>query len=133
MSYTTKDVEKKVLGVRNAAPIGLAYRSNLYAKLKEKILGKKYALSLVFSDLKTIQKLNIAYRGKDYVPNVLSFPLSPTSGEIYICPEIAAKEAAEYGHTAAEHIKYLYIHGCLHLKGLPHGPEMDRLEKKYML
>jgi probable rRNA maturation factor len=100
--------------------------------LKEKILGKKYSLSLVFSDPTTIQKLNVTYRDKDYVPNVLSFPLSKTSGEIYICPSVAKKEAAEYDHTPAEHLRYLYIHGCLHLKGLPHGKEMDRLEKKYM-
>jgi probable rRNA maturation factor len=105
---------------------------SVYAELKTKILGKKYDLSLVFSTPSAIQKLNAVYRGKDYVPNVLSFPLTPTVGEIHICKSVAKKEAAAYGHTADEHIYYLFIHGCLHLKGLPHGKEMDRLEKKYM-
>jgi rRNA maturation RNase YbeY len=103
-----------------------------YTSLALKILGKSYSLSLVFSDSTTIQKLNVQYRGKDYIPNVLSFPLSKTSGEIYICPMVAKKEAKEYGNTYEEQLRYLFIHGCLHLKGLPHGKEMDRLEKKYM-
>jgi probable rRNA maturation factor len=104
----------------------------MYAALAAEILGGDYSLSLVFSDEATIQQLNVTYRAKDYVPNVLSFPLLPGTGEIYICPEVAAKESAEYGHTPAEQIQYLFVHGCLHLKGLPHGKEMDRLEKVYM-
>ena len=120
ISYTSKKIE-------NVFPIGTAYQ-----RLSEKILSKKYTLSLVLTDPKTIQKLNVQYRRKDYVPNVLSFPLSKTEGEIYICPDVAKNEAAEYGHSVADHIRYLYIHGCLHLKGLPHGKEMGQLEKKYL-
>jgi rRNA maturation RNase YbeY len=103
-----------------------------YRTLAENILGPAYTLSVVFSNEQTIQKLNVQYRKKDYVPNVLSFPLSPTAGEVYICPRIARDEAAQYMHTPEEHMRYLYIHGCLHLQGLDHGAQMDRLEKKYM-
>lgn len=136
-SYSTPAVEKQVrrLASHKHTVSERASRASFEARLRDvaqKILGASYELSLVFSDETTIQQLNVQYRQKDYVPNVLSFPLSDTAGEIYICPTIAEKEAPQYTHTPSEHMRYLCIHGCLHLTGLDHGAKMDRLEKKYM-
>lgn len=100
--------------------------------LKDRILGSTYELSLVFADASFAQQLNVSSRGKDYTPNVLSFPLTSTSGEIYICPAVALLEAGTYEHAPIEHLAYLFIHGCLHLTGLDHGKEMDRLEQHYL-
>jgi len=103
-----------------------------YETIKNDILGKRYQLSLSFVGETRAQRLNQTYRKKDYVPNVLSFPLTDTTGEIIIAPKIATKEAQKFSMTPTGYQGFLFIHGCLHLKGYGHGDTMDRLEKKYV-
>jgi len=103
-----------------------------YQKIKDAILGSSYELSLAFVGTKRAQKLNQAYRNKGYVPNVLSFPLDKKTGEIVICPEIAYPEAKDFSLSTDGYIAFLFIHGCLHLKGHDHGDTMERLEKRFM-
>ncbi len=103
-----------------------------YQKMKEAILGKKYELSVAFVGTKRAQKLNVAYRQKTYVPNVLSFPLDATHGEIVLCPEIAYPEAKDFNLTKDGYIAFLFIHGLLHLKGHDHGDTMESLERRYV-
>jgi probable rRNA maturation factor len=103
-----------------------------FVAISEKILGKKYSLSLVFLGEKSAQKLNMEQRGKSYVPNVLSFPLSAKEGEIFICLKTIKKECKNFEMTPHEYEKFLFIHGCIHLKGLDHGPEMEKLENKFI-
>ena len=103
-----------------------------YADIAKTILGAKYDVSLVFVGADRAQAINQATRGKSYVPNVLSFPLIDSAGEIYICPVVAKKEASKFNLTPNGYIGYLFIHGCLHLKGLDHGEQMDKLETKYV-
>ncbi len=103
-----------------------------YEKIKQKILGNRYELSLVFVGKDKAASLNRTYRHKTYSPNVLSFPLSPTAGEIFICPYVAAREAAKYHLSPNGYVAYLFIHGCLHLKGYDHGDTMDALEQKFL-
>ncbi|MEZ4104502.1 MAG: rRNA maturation RNAse YbeY, partial [Candidatus Paceibacterota bacterium] len=80
-----------------------------YQSIKEVILGKKYELSLTFIGTKKAQKLNQQYRKKTYIPNVLSFPLDITHGEIFICPEISYKEADDFNLTKDGYIAFLFI------------------------
>lgn len=103
-----------------------------FVAISDKILGKKYNLSLVFVGEKSAQKLNIEHRKKDYIPNILSFPLSDNEGEIFICLNTIKKECKEYDMTPVQYEKFLFIHGCIHLKGLDHGPEMEKLENKFI-
>lgn len=103
-----------------------------YEEIKNAILGKRYVLSLSFVGGAQAQKFNIAYRQKDYVPNVLSFPLDETTGEIIICPMVAKKQAKDFDLSVDGYIAYLFIHGCVHLKGHDHGDTMDKLERKFM-
>lgn len=103
-----------------------------YNDIKDAILGKKYELSLTFIGTTRAQKLNVQYRKKNYTPNVLSFPLDSTHGEIYICPQIANKEAHEFNLSQRGYVGFLFIHGLLHLKGYKHGAKMETLEKRYL-
>ena len=93
-----------------------------FKKFKEKVLGKRYELDLVFVDSKTMKKLNKTYRHKNKDTNVLAFALSPGVGQIFLNPVFIKKER---GRPLA-----LYIHGLLHLKGYNHGRTMDIEEKK---
>jgi len=103
-----------------------------YETMKNDILGKRYNLSLQFVGPSRAKALNVAYRQKTYSPNVLSFPLTPDTGEIFICPQVAVKEAAKYSLSPTGYVAYLFIHGLLHLKGLDHGDEMEKLEQRYL-
>lgn len=103
-----------------------------YEAIAHTILGKRYDVSLVFIGDVRAQKLNQTSRGKGYTPNVLSFPLTDTAGEVYIAPTVAKREASKFDLSYQGYIGYLFIHGCLHLKGLDHGDEMDTLEQRYL-
>lgn len=102
-----------------------------FAEIKDKILGKKYELSLVFCGNRKSKELNKKYRNKDYTPNVLSFPLDKKSGEIFINPHVAKKEAPNFQKSYRDFVGFLFIHACLHLKGMEHGSTMDKTEKKF--
>ncbi len=104
-----------------------------FARIKEAILGADYDLSLVFVGDKESQAINIARRGKDYIPNVLSFelgidPLGRESGEIFINPLEASRQAESFGRSPSNMVAFLYIHALCHLKGMRHGSTMERME-----
>ena len=102
-----------------------------FEQIKIAVLGEHYDLSLVITSAQKTHTLNKKYRGKNKAANVLSFPLSPTSGEIFLSPEVAKKEASLFEKTYPKFLGVLFIHGLLHLKGLSHGSTMSRLEKKF--
>lgn len=89
-----------------------------------------YSLSLVFVGRTLAQRINSEARGKTYVPDVLSFPLDETHGEIYLCLPVAYQKAPQYDHTLNGHVGFLFIHGLLHLKGFTHGATMEAAERK---
>ncbi len=102
-----------------------------FSLMKESVLGKRYELSLVFTDTKFMQKLNRAYRGKNRPTDILSFPLSHQNGEIIICVAEACKEARKFGRLLPNFLAFLFIHGLVHLKGFRHGGKMERQELKF--
>ena len=72
--------------------------------------------------------LNNAYRGKDYATNVLSFPYESepvVTGDLVICTEVVAKEAAEQNRPLDAHYAHLTVHGMLHLQGWDHETDED--------
>lgn len=101
--------------------------------MKDAILGKDYTLTASFIPANTSRKLNKAYRGIDAPTDILSFPLSPHEGEIYINLPEARREAKKFEREFVNFIGFLFIHGLVHLSGLDHGREMEKLEKKYRL
>lgn len=100
--------------------------------IKRQILGDKYELSLVFCGGALSRRLNRTLRGKDRATNVLSFPLSKTSGEIFIDLSKARQELKKFDMNLPKFVAYLFIHGSLHLKGMSHGDKMEKLEHKIL-
>ena len=100
--------------------------------IKKKALGESYELSLVFVGHTASRRLNKSLRGKDRPTNVLSFPLSKTSGEIFIDLAQAEKEHSKFDMNFKKFVAYLYIHGLLHLKGMEHGAKMEKAEKRLL-
>jgi probable rRNA maturation factor len=101
-----------------------------FLAIKNKALGKKYNLSLVFVGNTRSQRLNQAYRGKNKPTNVLSFELDKTHGEIFIAPGVARKQAPSFERNFDNFIAFLFIHGLMHLKGMDHGSTMEKAEEK---
>lgn len=108
-----------------------------WQEAKNQVLGEKYELSLVFCGKALSKNLNKKYRNKDKSTNVLSFPNSKKSGEIFLDIETSKLEAKVLKKPFSKWLPYLYIHGLYHLSGLDHGKVMDkgeaRLVKKYSL
>ncbi len=110
-----------------------------YARALEAILPG-WEISLVFAGERRAQNLNIELRGKDYIPNVLSYETGTSerarsknrSGEIIICPAVAKRQAASYSLSYPAMIGFLFIHGCFHLKGMRHGATMEKQERELL-
>ncbi|MBC8465031.1 MAG: rRNA maturation RNase YbeY [Parcubacteria group bacterium] len=105
---------------------------SLFPDIKRDILGASYRLSLVFIGSTRSRNLNRTYCGKDKPGNVLSFPLEKNVGEIFIDLGKARKDAHRFQKGYNEFVTYVFIHGCLHLKGMDHGDAMERAEDRYM-
>ncbi len=104
-----------------------------FLDLKNKILGKKYNLSIAFVSPAIAQNLNIKYRNKNYVPNTLSFQLSKNSGEIILCRSVLRKQYKKFNMNYEKYLTFISIHSMLHLKGFKHGSTMENEEKKLLI
>ena len=102
----------------------------VFANMKEIVLGNDYELSLVIVGKDEIRKLNKSYRNLDEATDILSFPISEKEGEIFLCPEIALKEAPHFDRNCENFLKYLFIHGLTHLKGFKHSSKMELEEEE---
>ena len=103
----------------------------LLRPMKDKVLGSSYELSVVFCGTKRIRTLNRIYRQKDKATDILSFPLTKNSGEIFICLEKVKSKARQFDRPLQNHFIFLVIHGLLHLKGMVHGSRMESKEKEF--
>ena len=100
--------------------------------------GLKGQVNVLITTSAEMKSLNRRFRGKDKPTDVLSFPADPDiqkqlTGEIAISAEIATKNARALGHSPAEEVKILVLHGVLHLRGYDHecdNGQMARREKQ---
>jgi probable rRNA maturation factor len=103
-----------------------------------RVASLKGTLNVLITTSAEMKSLNRRFRGKDKPTDVLSFPAESDgkrqfAGEIAISAEIATKNAHVLGHSAAEEIKILVLHGILHLRGYDHehdNGQMARREKE---
>lgn len=102
-----------------------------FLRIKTAILGQRYNLSVAFVLPKEMRRLNRRYRNKDAATEILSFPLSESSGEIIFCQPEVQKKARLFNRTPRSFLLFLLIHGLLHLKGSRHGSKMEREEHKF--
>lgn len=102
-----------------------------FVEIKNQILGKEYDISLLFPTQEISIKLHKEYKNKNMPVNILSFPLGKADGEIILTLSQARKEAKNYLRSYHNHIIFLFIHGCLHLKGMDHSDRMEKEEDFY--
>lgn len=109
-----------------------AFLKALARKVFAKEKAKKRDVSVVFLKEKEAQALNKLYRGKTYVPNVLSFEMEELGlGEIVLCPKVISQDAKKYGITFKQELALVFVHGLLHLLGYSHK-EIEKKSKQYV-
>ena len=106
-------------------------------------ISEDVEISLTFVPKDAMADLNKKYREVEGPTDVLSFPMwedekgsfAPPNdwetlqlGDIVVCPDIVAKNAADNGKSFAEETALVTFHGCLHLIGYDHYTDERRDE-----
>ncbi|NLT29294.1 MAG: rRNA maturation RNase YbeY [Propionibacterium sp.] len=102
-------------------------------------------LSLLFVDEEAMTSYHEQWMGESGPTDVLSFPmdelrpgydpdddtgddLEVVLGDVVLCPQVTARQAAENGRRPEQETEYLMVHGILHLLGFDHDTDADRAE-----
>jgi len=111
------------------------------------------SLTIFYVDENEIKQINKNYRNIDKITDVISFRLidNPKNlpitkenflldydeasktiylGEIFICEQVATKQASEFENTPFREALELFIHGFLHILGCDHHEEKETLIMK---
>ncbi len=95
-------------------------------------IGISGEVEVLFTSDAELKRLNHSFRGKNKSTDILSFPTPPEiavhhAGDLAISLETAARQASQYGHTLAEELRILILHGLLHLSGLDHENDQGEM------
>ena len=96
-----------------------------------KILPRQnFSLDLTFVTNKEITELNKKHRGIDSPTDVISISYSDLTfdefiGEIFISLPFAKMQAEKIGNSLEEEVKFLFIHGLLHVFGFDHVKQKE--------
>ncbi|AOG60626.1 rRNA maturation factor [Spiroplasma helicoides] len=118
----------------------------IYAKLlastkKHLNIEQNLLLSVFFILPEKSLELNKKYRNKEYVGDVISFPIDDPLGiyqqlefreigDIFITYEEALNKAKNYDHKIEDEMAWLFVHGILHILGYDH--ETNEEDEKEM-
>jgi probable rRNA maturation factor len=125
--------------------------------LTEERVPEDAELSVIFVDEQAITDLNERFLGGAGPTDVLAFPMdddvvlggrqpdqggrgpgSPSEpgdppvvlGDVVVCPRIAENQAPEHGHSGADELALLVVHGVLHLLNYDHAEERESAAMK---
>jgi probable rRNA maturation factor len=89
-------------------------------------------VSVAFVGRTAISRMNRDFLGHEGPTDVISFGMGrtgkglPAIGDIYICPEVAKRNAGRAGVSVANELSRLVVHGSLHVAGLEHPDDESR-------
>jgi probable rRNA maturation factor len=125
-------LQKKVAGL-NEGTLG---RFVLRAR---KAVGLCAPVNVLVTSSAAVRVLNRQFRGKNKATDVLSFPSASTAmpsekrklaGDVAISADIARENSVRLGHSIAQEIKILALHGILHLAGFDHERDNGEMARK---
>ncbi len=121
-------LRKPVAGLTDTALAKFVARASRAIKLEG-------AVNVLVTGSSELRSLNRRFRAKDQPTDVLSFPPGPCfvnglAGDIAISADIAKENARRLGHSAAQEIKILALHGVLHLVGYDHESDQGAMAGK---
>lgn len=104
----------------------------------KRAVGLRGDVTVLITTSRELHALNRQFRHKNAPTDVLSFP-SPMvatrhfAGDIAISADIAARNARQLGHTPADEVKILTLHGLLHLAGYDHESDQGEMARREQL
>ncbi len=121
-------VRKRAAGISEAALARFVGRAARAIRLRGTV-------NVLLTGNRELQGLNRRFRGKDQATDVLSFPSTAesadsTAGEIAISVDMATANSKLLGHSPAEELKILALHGMLHLAGYDHERDNGAMARK---
>ena len=84
--------------------------------------GGEWTVAVVLTDDARLRALHHRFMGLDSETDVMTFPsgdreTDARGGDIVVSVERAAQQAVEYDHSVADEVRFLVVHGLLHLCG----------------
>ena len=144
--------EKAYINIQNLTKTQVD--KELVKRISKKVLSqekKQGDISIVFVSAKRMQDLNKRYRKEDEVTDVLCFSQNSIAseffklpqgyfelGEIIVCLTKVKKNAKEFKSSFEKELKWVIIHGILHILGYDHeksekqAKRMREREKYYL-
>jgi probable rRNA maturation factor len=110
-----------------------------FLRAAQRAVGLEGDVYVLLADDATLRRLNRTFRWKDKATDVLSFPAAVTTvffgdpegpglaGDLAISLEMAARQAARFGHSLRDEVRVLLLHGLLHLAGFDHERDMGEM------
>ncbi len=121
------------LSVTNKSGIPLPFKPVFYIKKVLRFLEVPTGeLTFTFVTNDFLKKMHQDFLNDGSETDIITFDLSSDdnlSGDIYICSEVAKKQALKLNHSVEDELKTLIIHGILHLLGYD---DLDPKSKKIM-
>jgi probable rRNA maturation factor len=114
--------------------------------LDEMGINRLAELSIVVVDEDAMSELHEKWMGEPGPTDVLAFPMDELRpgggargdvegatdpallGDVVLCPQVAARQAEEAGHSAQDELELLCTHGILHLLGYDHAEPEEHKE-----
>jgi probable rRNA maturation factor len=128
-------LEKPVVILRKSVP-GLSETALARFLVRAgRAVGLPGSVNVLVTGNRELQALNSRFRSQPKPTDVLSFAPMPglvsgLAGDIAISAEIAAHNARQLGHSPAQEIKILALHGILHLAGYHHESDQGAMARK---
>ncbi|MCU0616805.1 MAG: rRNA maturation RNase YbeY [Gemmatimonadaceae bacterium] len=122
VSVTAEGVRSPVAPARLAALAEAVLRA-------ERVPRARISIALLTAP--AMARLNRTHLGHRGATDVITFALGDDgagvlTGDIYICPEVARRQALEWGVGIREELARLVVHGCLHACGWDHPVDAAR-------
>jgi len=120
-------IDKPVRGLSQQSLNRFVLRARKAARLSGRV-------NVLLTSNRQVRSLNSRFRGQNKPTDVLSFPAWPIiekdlAGDIVVSSEIAAENAGQFGHSPADEVKILVLHGVLHLAGYDHESDQGQMER----
>jgi probable rRNA maturation factor len=122
---------KRIAGLSSATLERFVLRARRAVRLRD-------PLNVLVTSSSELRTLNRRFRGLDKSTDVLSFP-SPhegrgdarsSAGDVAISCDMARENARRLGHSVADEIKILVLHGILHLAGFDHENDQGEMARE---
>ena len=150
-------LEPSLVIVRSKAKGVSAQALERFAARAQRAVGVRGEVDVLITSSADLRSLNRSFRSTDAATDVLSFPTNKgkirhgatetrrssfsktsvsaclcggCSGDIAVSAEIAARNARRLGHSAADELKILILHGLLHLAGHDHETDAGEMGRK---